>query len=294
MIHEDFNLANGTYLKVMDDGSIDISGLKSYFDEKQNFLRAIWQMYKAYSSNDRVIRSGHLLCGVYNHPGDNYIMDDYIESDTVHSTSVEELANNVFIFYPNLLCDYDKKRVIRLLRYHDLGESVDCPDDGSRPHDLKFEEEFKTFSEKIYSLPLQIQEKLLKDFYIFEHANLPIWSDDDRIPMQIAKLNDKTDAPLKALLYEAQGRPGSLLYKKKHYGKLSDQDRDAAIEIGTFAQADIWTAHFIDSYHDFENFWLFIGIIAEACRDVRGGIFPWAKDFCVARGINEGIIKILS
>ena len=109
--------------------------------------------------------------------------------------------------------------------------------------------------------------------------------------MQFAKLCDKADAPLGALLYELQERHGSLLYKKEHFGGITAQDQKYADEIGEYSQAGIWTAHMIDTYLFFEYIEIFIEILIEACKDVRGHVFPWMYEFCKKRGINEIILN---
>jgi hypothetical protein len=279
-------------INIQDDGGIKIDGLLAPTIGEMvqaNDAESIWQMYKNYRSNDIVVRSGSGLCGVYEFDPKNPINRNYVESDTLHSTTVEELARNVFRFFPDLFTLKEQRRIINLLRYHDLGETVDCPDDGSRNRDEKFAEELKTFINKISSLYYDEQVQLIHDFIIFENANNECWSEDDKRIMQFAKLCDKADAPLGALLYEYQGRGGSLEYKKDRWG-ITDQDQKFADEIYEYSQAGIWTAHMIDTYLDYEYIDIFIEIIIEACRDVNGYCFPWMYEFCKKRGIKEELL----
>lgn len=279
-------------VRIMTNGTIQVSGLRGTRNtEEFNDAKSIWEMYKNYRSNDIVVRSGSGLCGVYRYDPKYPIKKDYVESDTLHSTTVEELARNVFRFYPLLFELEDQKRIINLLRYHDLGETVDNPDDGSKDKDEKFSEELKTFIEKTSCLVPAEQEALIRDFVIFENAGMAYWTEEDKCVMQFAKLCDKADAPLGALLYELQERHGSLLYKKEHFGGITAQDQKYADEIGEYSQAGIWTAHMIDTYLFFEYIEIFIEILIEACKDVRGHVFPWMYEFCKKRGINEIILN---
>lgn len=283
------------HVRVLKNGTIQVSGLRGAKPSTiANDSRRIWDMYKHYRSNDIVVRSGSGLCGVYNNYDPKNPLDrDYVESDTLHSTTVEELARNVFRFYPFLFDLEEQNRIINLLRYHDLGETVDNPDDGSKNKDEKFIEELETFINKTSSLNPIEQEDLIRDFVMFEHANEECWSEDNKRILQFAKLCDKADAPLGALLYELQGRPGSLLYKQKHYGGITEQDQKYADEIGEFSQAGVWTAHMIDTYLDYENIEIFIKILVEACIDVRGHVFPWMYEFCKNRGIDKNILVLM-
>ena len=275
------------------DGSISILGLGTTNNQNFDFNVAndIWNMYKNYRSNDSVVRSGSGLCGVYTYDPDSPRCEDYIESDTLHSTTVEELAQNVFRFYPGLFEIRDRERIIHLLRYHDLGETIDNPDDGSKNHDEKFEEELKTFIDKISYLVPAVQEQLVRDFIMFENANHICWDADSKKMMQFAKLCDKADAPLGAFVYELQGRAGSLLFKKDNFNGITDQDEKYAKEIGEYSQAGIWTAHMIDTYGDYEYIDIFIEIIIAACKDVRGEVFPWLRGFCARRGFSDVILQ---
>lgn len=295
-MEKEFNIKtkDGTVsVNIMGDGTIQISGILP-FDPKEHELNiplSIWKMYQNYRSNDSVIRSGSGLCGVYPYDPKQSIDTHYIESDTLHSTSVEELARNIFRFYPGMFDVHDQKQIIELLRYHDLGETIDNPDDGSKDHDEKFAEELETFVNKISYLVPAMQEQLIRDFIIFENAGMQVWDKDQRDLMMFAKLCDKTDAPLGALLYESQGRPGSLLHKKEHFGGITEQDEKYAREIDEYSQAGIWTAHLIDTYRFYDGIELFIEILIEACKDVRGEIFPWMRDFCEKRQISERLLK---
>ncbi len=282
-------------IRINDIGIITINGIergKDHDDFMSDSMR-IWKSYKSYRSNDIVIRSGSGLCGVYKFDPKNPTDKNYVESDTLHSTTVEELAINVFRYYPMLFNYEDKERILKLLRYHDLGETVDNPDDGSKDRDEKFAEELETFINKISNLPVWEQHQLIKDFVIFENAGEDIWNDHDKCVMQFAKLCDKADAPLGALIYESQERHGSLLYKKEHFGGITDQDQFFADEIGEYSQAGIWTAHMIDTYLDYYHINFFIEIIVEACKDVRGEVFPWMYEFCKKRDVSERLLNLM-
>lgn len=282
-------------VKIDNDGTISITGLPPVITDDDNSINlplAIWKMYKNYRSGDKVIRSGSGLCGVYPYKRNRPRLKNYIETDTMHSTTVEEVAQNIFRFYPALFTEKEQIRIVHLLRYHDLGEKIDNPDDGSTPHDKKFKRELKRFIRKISSLQPAVQEMLIRDFIMFENADFVLWDKKSRELMQFAKLCDKADAPLGAFLYEKQGRKGSLMYKKKHFGGITDQDEAYAQEIGDYSQAGIWTAHMIDHYQGYEYLDLFVEIIAAACKDVRGSVFPWLRSFLERRQLfNEQVIN---
>ena len=275
-------------IQIEKHSNFKITGLNTEQDGNRALM--IWKMYKNYRSNDVVVRSGSGLCGVYRFDPKHPLKTDYVESDTLHSTTVEELARNIFRYHPVLFYPSEQERIVNLLRYHDLGETVDNPDDGSKDKDEKFEEELATFIEKTAPLRLNNQMQLIQDFIIFENASSDYWTYNDCNIMQFAKLCDKTDAPLGALLYEAQDRPGSLLFKKEHFGGITDQDQKYADEIGEFSQAGIWTAHMIDTYLYYRDIELFIEILIEACKDVRGFVFPWMYEFCKKRGISQDLL----
>ena len=273
-------------------GDLIVGGVLAYADEKLNNDLKIWKTYVNYRSGDKVIRSGSGLCGVYDFDPDVPFDFNYKETDTIHSTTAEELATNIFRFYPDLLIPEDQARVIQLLRYHDLGEDVvgDKADDGSTPKDVKFTVELTEFVKKIEHLPNTVQQRLIKDFIMFENANDPRWSDRDKAVLQFAKLCDKTDAPLGALLFETQGREGSLLFKKNKYGGITDQDQKYIDQIGEYSQAGVWTAHMIDTYRDYKFIMLFIRIIDAAVNDVRGHSFPWLYEFMNKRDMDTSFI----
>lgn len=248
----------------------------------------IWKQYSRYRSGDRVIRSGSGLCGVYDFNPDGPFNDNYIENVTMHSTSCEELARNIFSrtgHYGSIFNPEEQRRIIRLLRYHDLGEDEhgDQAEDGSIDPKDKFEAELTSFVKKVHGH--RFDEQLIRDFIIFEHADSPKWSQRDRQIFQFAKLVDKTDSLLSAFVFEKQGRKGTLRYKKEHFGKISEQDQRFIDEIHEDSEAGVFTAHVIDSYKDYFGLQIFICIVVMACLDVRGYVFPWLHDFLEKREI---------
>lgn len=248
---------------------------------------SIWRSYQNYRSGDRVIRSGSGLCGVYEFDPEKPFLDNYVEVDTIHSATCVELAKDVFEYYPKLFDNLEQNRITSLLSYHDLGEDErgDEPDDGSSEHSEKFQIELQAFIRKIQYHTEEYQDVLIRDFIMFEHASSLEWSARDREIFQFAKLVDKTDAPLGAFLFEKQGRKGSLLYKKENFGGITDQDERYASQIREYSQAGIWSAHMIDTYRDYKYLKIFVDIIAEACRDTRGMIFPWLWEFLTKRNL---------
>lgn len=271
------------------DRELDYEEVRRKFSQEQILglqPEYIWKMYKSYRSNDSVVRSGSGLCGVYDFDPKYPFNDNYIESDTMHSTAVEELAWDIFRFYPDLV-DHDTQwRIIQLLRYHDLGESSDCPDDGSRDHDEKTESEMQIFINKIRFLDPILQDELIKDMVVFENMDAISWADPKQaFRCGLAKVFDKADALVGALLYESQGRVGTLSYKSKHFGRETDRDRAYADEIGDDRQADVWTAHLIDQYGKYPGADICIAITQAASIDVRGLPFTWLPEFAKKRGV---------
>ena len=277
---------------VKPDGRMEIMGLltQAEYDADRNESRRIWLTYRNYRENDKVVRSGSGYCGVYRFNPAYPFKPDYVETDTLHSTTAEEIAQLFFRFYPGLFDIYEQKRIVLLLRYHDLGEDMDIPDDGSVSLDEKFEKELGIYASKISFLPPFMQEVAIRDFIMFEHASFECWSDKDKRIMQFAKLCDKLDAPIGALIYELQGRKGTLRFKDEHFGDITEQDRMYISETGDDSQAAVWGAHFIDKYMYYDNVELFIAVLLEAFIDVRGVVPAWMYSFCQKRGISEGLL----
>ena len=277
---------------------IDIKGVKlvnAGCTDETKIPRQIWEMYQRFHMGDRVARSGNYLCGVYTKPADPSDFD-YIENDTIHASSCEELAHDILRFYPELIEEHLRGRIIQFLRYHDLGELLvgDRPDDGSCNKADKVLEELETFCVAINVLPVESQEVLIRDFILFEYALSPEellpgvngdWSEDDGRAMQFAKLCDKADAVLHALVYEIEDRPGDLQHKILHFNGITEQDQYYINEIKSSLQADVWAAHFFDRYNEYYAFRLFFEIILEAFRSVRGSLPSWVEPFCIKRNI---------
>jgi len=243
----------------------------------------IWKMQLSHAEGNKVIRSGSGECGCYPFKLSKPRDEGYVENDTMHASSASELARNTCRFYADLFLPEEITRIVNFLVYHDRGEREDKTDD--RPREGKFEEELVEFAKNIQYLPAGVQYELIRDFIIFENAGDERWEPRDREIMQFAKLCDKADAPLSALIYEAQGRKGSLLYKQKHFEALTEQDMSYIDEIETYDQVDVWFAHMIDKYNSYDHLKIFIDVIVEACKDVRGRSFFWLKKFLEKRNI---------
>ena len=277
---------------------IDVEGVElvnaGYTDEIKT-PQQIWEMYKRFHMGDRVARSGNYLCGIYLKPADPSDFD-YIESDTIHASSCEELAHDILRFHPELIEEHLRGRILQFLRYHDFGElsTGDRPDDGSCDKADKVLDELGVFCNAINVLPVENQEILIRDFILFEYALSPTellpgvngdWSEDDSRAMQFAKLCDKADAVLHALVYELEDRPGDLQHKALYFDGLTRQDQHYINEIGSSLQADVWAAHFFDQYNKYYAFSLFLEIILEAFRSVRGSLPSWVEPFCIKHNI---------
>ena len=289
-----FKLDDGVSV-IIKNGLIDVIGLESSYDYNLTPAQIIWRMYCNYRQNDKVVRSGFGLCGIYPFDPEKPTLTNCVENDTIHSTTCEELASLMFRYFPSMVVDpKEQKRLIQLLRYHDLGENVDRPDDGSTSKDAKFKYELNVFRKKISSLLVEEQRNLIYDFVMFEHADWDCWNMHDKYLMQIAKLCDKADALLGAFWYERCGRAGDLEYKRKHFGGITEQDEYFCKETGSTLIADAWTANFIKSYKTYDKFPLFLSVITTACRETRGKNFPWIESFLKKHGFNNNFIGMYS
>lgn len=275
------------------NGHIEISRVEEKDDSLDGAKSAaarVWLMHLNWTEGHKVIRSGSGYCGIYPFNPDRPILNDYVETDTIHASSCEEWAINVFRFYMDLFSIKEQYRIIRFLRYHDLGEKVDLADD--RPRTQKFKDELELFIKRIQYLSEDAQTQLIRDFVIFENAKDSHWDKRDQEIMQFAKLCDKADAPLTALLYEKEGRGGSLLYKEKFFEELTKQDKENIKIAGTSAQADAWLVHLIDGYNSYYGFDIFLDIIVAACHDVRGEGFPWLYGYLEKKKIFTHPLKL--
>lgn len=200
------------------------------------------------------------------------------ESVSEHSLGTIELVMGISRFFPNKIPQSELYRYIRLLKYHDVAEKDvgDIADDGTRDEDDKNRREYESTKAFVIDWPENEKEHFLRDYKAFQEPYNDKLSLDERKFVQICYLCDKTDAILKAIVYEIYGQFGGL-----NPLTSSPVDRKEVERIGTDNAVDCWT------YRYFEKEWarpsycreIFIGIIKAAILDVRGEWFSWANKF---------------
>jgi hypothetical protein len=265
------------------DGLISSYGWPANTSGNESVDRLIFLSYLAFRSGDKIPRSGAGLCGVFPYNPNSPFLARPIETDTIHAASSIALATCFFKAYPDYFTLEQQLRIVNVLTIHDLGETTDIPDDGSKDKEEKFLHELTEICKKFQHLNPQERDKLLRDYIIFAHADDPIWSEEDRRVMQFAKLCDKADAILSAFCYELDCRGGSLLTKENMYGGLTKQDKFYVDETGSFRPGDVFTAHFIDNYNSFYYFKEMFDVILAACLYARQSNFPWLEKFLKKR-----------
>lgn len=247
----------------------------------------IWRFYQQAHAGNFVNRSGFGACEVY---GDDYqlgapIDPHRIESTTEHASGCVAVLESLQWFYPQLLNNSGFERAKKLLRYHDLGENTygDHMDDGSQNVDEKDWVELCSFASSIASLPAADREELIRDFIYFQNPtdshiirNIDLWQ-----YVQLARVIDKLEAILSATFYESMGASGSLEYKDKHHGLLTERDRQSIRDTdGDTSIVATWLAPVLKQYHTFYGFPYVFDIVRAAVCDIRGAWFPWFEKFC--------------
>ena len=251
----------------------------------------IWQTYKNVRAGDLVIRSGFGLCGVYDYQSDAETNYRHPESDTEHASGCIEIARGLMRVFPQIFTTEEWLRIYDLLKYHDLGEIIygDHPDDGTQNTCEKNSVELEAFRQAIAYLPDTDVDTLLKDFQSFQNLDFRIKSDDSRYHLaSFAKLCDKLDAVLRAIIYELNGVGGDLTYKEQFHDSLSDRDAYYILLTGTTNIAPNWAIHFIDGCHFYPHFAIFFRILESAVREVNGGKFyDWLTKAKVTLGVPD-------
>ncbi|MBR2709770.1 hypothetical protein IKE72_01685 [Candidatus Saccharibacteria bacterium] len=239
-------------------------------------LEWIWQTYKNVRAGDLIIRSGFGLTGVYEYDQKAGLSFRHHESDTEHAAGCIEIARNLSRAFPDLFSGSEWLRIFDLLKYHDLGEVAygDRPDDGTQNAAEKDAIELIAFRSAITYLPSDDAGTLLWDFWTFQRVDSFSQNNSSHFRLAcFARLCDKLDAVLRAIIYELNGVSGDLKYKEEHFSALSERDQYYIQQTGTTKIAPNWTLHFIDICHRYPYFALFFRILENAVRDVNNGEF---------------------
>ena len=195
----------------------------------------------------------------------------------------------LFELFPGYFYGIKRDETYELLSTHDTGEAVsgDIPDDGNRDEAKKDREEFaflewlfsrKTpFGQKVFGF-----ERLVKNFRNFQ-TKLSIES-------RYAYCIDKTDAILQGLIYEYEGFPGDVTYKRVR-GRLSVRDEETLRITGSSNLVDNWAESCRPNLEKADptgaiNF--FVNFINVAIAYVRSDEFnpkEDLKEYCRSRGL---------
>lgn len=180
----------------------------------------IWRRYQSLHLGNFVIRSGFGLCGCYTHYDPSAPPSfNQPESDTEHASGCVELMRCLQAYYPHLLSAELFERAKNLLNDHDIGEVTygDHPDDGSQIRAEKDQAELINFTCAAAHLPTHLRAQLISDFLAFQDPLSPKLAPQVAQFAQLAKVIDKCETILSAMLYESSGHPGDLHYKRQHF-----------------------------------------------------------------------------
>lgn len=257
----------------------------------------MWQLYKQARHGNLVVRSGLGLCGCYDDYDPNAAPNPrHVESVTEHASGCITLAQGLVNNYQEILPAQLHSRLTFLLRYHDIGENsyADRPDDGSQNVSEKEAVELAEFAMLTLNFTSTFRETAIKDFAQFLDAKTAYDSNDQECFRvgQLARLIDKFEAVLSGVFYEKNGIQGDLKNKQLNYGPLTDQDQyyvDATG--GASALVDVWSAHLVCGYYQFQDFPYLLDVLRAAVIDTRGLWFPWFDEFCAKHHIPESSIQ---
>lgn len=244
---------------------------------KQNIGQMIWEKYKAYWLGRTVARSGVDSCGATIRTPDLRLPLNAPEDDLEHEALVTWLLQLILMFYPEILPDELKVRLLRLALVHDVVENEDGDknDDGTMDPQEKKKYEAKQMEKFVSGLPEPERDQLLHDFLMLEDAKL--WTADQVTVLhpltrmvQIMFMADKLTAVLSAMCFEGAGSPGDLRKKALNGSTVSERDLYYTALTGSTLISDVWSAHFIDYTKWFGDFPIFFNVWKEAYLDVRG------------------------
>lgn len=236
--------------------------------------------YQEFMRLCNVKRSGIDLCGS-NDPQklrpSNVEFEPFFEnreqSDAEHCFGIITLILLVSRFYPELVGPSAFPNLVTMACEHELGENPtgDIPDDGTRNNAQKDADESAYICN---FLAMTFGEN--SAYYKIDSSLFSQTVEKDTFFGMLFYLFDKCEAVLRNLCFEAEGRPGSLLYKKEHTGLGAKDASDMEIT-GTDLTADNWLCGLLlnEDVRKFEATKTFIGIIQTAAIIVRGQRMEW-------------------
>lgn len=203
-----------------------------------------------------------------------------IESVSEHTRGAMALAQSISRFMPEVIPPAELPRYLELLQYHDLAENEtgDIVDNGERDSNEKEKQEYNYMLKATEDWPAVNRNRLLRDYRIFLRPTDDSWSLVDRTFGENAKLCDKLDAVLRAIIYEANQASGEFT----PHQELSSQDQRFVTLTRSRNTVDTWGAHFINLARNFIFYDHFLAILKVSVRELRGHWFEWDNGFSKA------------
>lgn len=245
--------------------------------EKSDFFTRIgariWHSYRCARMGDYRTRSGASQYGCYT-PDENL--------KTYREESLSEHMLGAMTLFRMVTTEYlllDSTMVLRgldFLRYHDLGEVEfgDIPDNGERDKELCDQREYISLCHKTALLDTDPRISILYYFNIFNKNEQDLTDQEEKLFISLLKMSDKTDAILRGLVYEQNGYIGKL--SKMRARDASPSEIRYARIMNDDSLVAVFTAGFIDHYHNSITFPIFFDIIKAAVMQTRGS---WWKNF---------------
>ena len=243
---------------------------------KGNIGQVVWEKSKSSWTGRTVVRSGVDSCGVTVQTPDLRLPLNAPEHDLEHEALVTWLLQSVLMFYPDILSDELKARLLRLALVHDVveNENGDKNDDGTADLLKKKRYESEQMQKFLDGLPDNDGDQILHDFLMLEDAKL--WTPEYVTTLhpltrmiEIMFMADKLAAVLSAMCFERAGSPGDLRKKALNGATVSERDLFYTALTGSTLISDVWSAHFIDYTKWFVDFPIFFNIWKEAYLDTR-------------------------
>lgn len=262
----------------------DFSNLRLEIDKMTNEER-MWHFYKrAHITNP--VRRGFEVYGVTKTPEQRFDSPLRKESVDEHQYDTVTIAKLMLGFYPDLLPADMHERCFNLLHFHDIGERIigDIPDD-TLDHTEKDEHELSAFVDETFVLPGQMKDRLRHDFIGLQGPRDHVWSAEEQKLYQFSKCADKVSALLRMLIYEMNGAPGSIFYKRASVGSTElDEHYMRITNDPTFL--GVLIPHFFDQYHEYYSFRYWYELVRVAVIDVRGTWVDWLERLCQTQDID--------
>lgn len=203
---------------------------------KKFYLAFRWQVLLC-----NIKRMGFALCGVNDPDGHepaevqkNPRFEYRAESDAEHCNGMYIILNLLYDFYPEIVGPTRFADLSFIISIHELGElpTGDIPDDGNRDEEAKDANEMEYIRNYLHLVYGEAggEEKLkLYKQFVDKSTDLGM----------VARLIDKFSAIYRNFVYEYEGRPGSLAYRKER-GNLSLRDANNRECTGSDLCADNW------------------------------------------------------